>query len=247
MMYVRNINTYYGALHIIKNLSLHVGPGEIVVVLGANGSGKSTLLSALAGITPARDGEVIMNGVSILGKGPKFAITNGISLVSEDRGLFNTLTVWENVALGLAHRGLMVNRKTRSVIEEGLKIFPQLASRRTQVAGTLSGGEQQMLAIARSLVAKPRLLLLDELSSGLAPNIVKHVLERIRHLSSDQGTSILLVEQNGRLALDIAERGYVMETGKLVFSGYSKDLRDNPEIVRAYLGGSGGRNVFREQ
>jgi branched-chain amino acid transport system ATP-binding protein len=246
MVYVKNINTFYGALHILKNLSVHVGRGEIVVVLGANGAGKSTLLNTIAGIIEPSQGDVIIDGKPIVRKGPREAILNGVSLVPEDRGLFNTLTVSENIAMGLAHRGLRINRQTRSLIEDGLAIFNQLESKKNQIAGTLSGGEQQMLAIARAFVTKPKILLLDELSTGLAPNIIKMVLERIRLLSRDTGTSILLVEQNGKLALDIADRGYVMETGKVVFSGSSHDLRDNPEIIRAYLGGSGGRDAFHK-
>jgi branched-chain amino acid transport system ATP-binding protein len=245
MIWVKNVNAFYGALHILKNISLHVGKGEIVVVLGANGSGKSTLLKTIAGIVPAREGEIILNGTTLTGKGTKQAIANGVSLVPEDRALFRSLTVRENIAMGLAYRGLCLGREEKARVEESISLFPQLVERAGQLAGTLSGGEQQMLAIARSWATRPRVLLLDELSSGLAPAVIKMLLERMRSLSSEQGTGILLVEQNGRLALEIADRGYVMETGKVVFSGSSRDLKDNPEIMRAYLGGSGGRDVFR--
>jgi len=245
MIRVKNVNAFYGALHILKNISLHVGRGEIVVVLGANGSGKSTLLKTIAGIVPVREGEVILDGMPLTGGGTRQAIEGGVSLVPEDRGLFRSLTVQENIAVGLAHRGLRLGREEKVRMEESLALFPQLAERSGQPAGTLSGGEQQMLAIARSWATRPKVLLLDELSSGLAPAVIKMSLGRMRALSSEQGTGILMVEQNGRLALDIADRGYVMETGKVVFSGSSSDLRDNPEIMRAYLGGSGGRDDFR--
>jgi branched-chain amino acid transport system ATP-binding protein len=245
VIWVKNINAFHGALHILKNVSLHAGKGEIVVVLGSNGAGKSTLLRAIAGIVPVKEGEIVMEGVPLTGKGPRNAITRGVSLVPEDRGLFGTLTVRENIAVGLAHRGLRLGARESELVEEGLALFPQLLPRVNQRAGTLSGGEQQMLAIARAWATGPRVLLLDELSTGLAPSIIKMLLERIREVSTTRGTGVLLVEQNGRLALEIADRGYVMETGKVVFSGSAHDLRDNPEIVRAYLGGSGGRDVQR--
>ncbi len=245
MLRLTNVNTYYGALHILKNISLHVGASEIVVVFGANGSGKSTLLKSIAGIIPFRGGEIVLDQKPLAAQGPAEAIRQGVALVPEDRGLFRTLTVRENIAMALAHRGLCLGPRGKALIEESLAVFPALAERASQLAGTLSGGEQQMLAIARALATRPRLLLLDELSSGLAPAIITMILERLRSLRAEQGTAILLVEQNGRLALDIAERGYVMETGKVVFSGSAADLKDNPEIVRAYLGQAGGRDVFR--
>jgi len=240
-----NVNTYYGALHILKNVSLHVGPAEIVVVFGANGAGKSTLLKSIGGIIPIKGGEIILDKQALAARGPRGAIRQGVALVPEDRGLFRTLTVRENIAMALSHRGFRLGRWGKALIEESLAVFPALAGRTNQLAGTLSGGEQQMLAIARALVTRPRLLLLDELSSGLAPAVITMLLDRLRSLRAEQGTAILLVEQNGRLALDIADRGYVMETGKVVFSGSAADLKDNPEIVRAYLGQAGGRDVFR--
>jgi len=240
-----NVNTYYGALHILKNVSLHVGPAEIVVVFGANGAGKSTLLKSIGGIIPIKGGEIILDKQALAARGPRGAIRQGVALVPEDRGLFRTLTVRENIAMALSHRGFRLGRWGKALIEESLAVFPALAGRTNQLAGTLSGGEQQMLAIARALVTRPRLLLLDELSSGLAPAVITMLLHRLRSLRAEQGTAILLVEQNGRLALDIADRGYVMETGKVVFSGSAADLKDNPEIVRAYLGQAGGRDVFR--
>lgn len=245
MLRLTNVNAYYGALHILKNISLHVGPSEIVVVFGANGSGKSTLLKSIGGLIPFRGGEILLDKRPLAAQGPREAIRQGVSLVPEDRGLFRTLSVRENIAMALAHRGIRLGRKGKALIEESLSIFPALAERTDQLAGTLSGGEQQMLAIARALATRPRLLLLDELSSGLAPAIITMLLERLRSLRAQQGTAILLVEQNGRLALDIADRGYVMETGKVVFSGSAADLKDNPEIVRAYLGQAGGRDVLR--
>ncbi|HQP31082.1 MAG TPA: ATP-binding cassette domain-containing protein, partial [Deltaproteobacteria bacterium] len=189
--------------------------------------------------------EIVLDQKPLAAQGPAEAIRQGVALVPEDRGLFRTLTVRENIAMALAHRGLCLGPRGKALIEESLAVFPALAERASQLAGTLSGGEQQMLAIARALATRPRLLLLDELSSGLAPAIITMILERLRSLRAEQGTAILLVEQNGRLALDIAERGYVMETGKVVFSGSAADLKDNPEIVRAYLGQAGGRDVFR--
>ncbi|MEN6472895.1 MAG: ABC transporter ATP-binding protein [Syntrophaceae bacterium] len=245
MLRLTNVNAYYGALHILKNVSLHVGPSEIVVVFGANGSGKSTLLKTIAGILPIRGGEIILDQKALAAHDPRDAIRQGVALVPEDRGLFRSLTVRENITLALAHRKFRLGPREKALVQESLSIFPALAERQHQLAGTLSGGEQQMLAIARALTTRPRLLLLDELSSGLAPAIIKMLLERLRSLRAQQGTAILLVEQNGRLALEIAERGYVMETGKVVFSGSATDLKDNPEIVRAYLGQAGGRDVFR--
>ncbi len=244
MLVVRNLNTYYGAVHVIKNLSLHVDKGEIVAILGANGAGKSTLMNTIAGLVSPRDGEILADGVNIKGLSPGEIISMGIALVPEGNTLFYGLSVRENLALGLAHRSLRITPSVRSMLDEALEIFPSLAGKRNVSAGSLSGGEQQMLSIARALVSRPRILLLDELSMGLAPNTTALIFSRIAEINKSMDTSILIVEQNARLALDISSRGYIMETGKVIFKGSSADLRDNPEILRSYLGGAGGKDAL---
>jgi len=245
MLVVRNLNAYYGEVHVIKNLSLHVGKGEIVAILGANGAGKSTLMNTIAGLIIPRSGEILVDGASIAGLSPGEIISMGISLVPEGKALFYGLTVRENLALGLAHMGLRMTARVRSMIDEAIDVFPSLGSKSDIIAGNLSGGEQQMLSIARALVSRPRILLLDELSMGLAPNTTALIFSRIKEVNKSFDTSILVVEQNARLALDISSRGYIMETGKVIFKGKSADLRNNPEVLRSYLGGAGGRDDLR--
>lgn len=235
---IKNINTYYNAVHALKNVSLHLDRGEIVTLIGANGAGKTTLLNTLSAVTPARSGEVLYNQQRIEGFEPERIVELGISQVPEGRQVFKPLTVEDNLELGayLRFRRRESRKAIRSDLEEMYTLFPRLLERRKQLAGTLSGGEQQMLAIGRALMAKPKVLLLDEPSMGLAPLVVQEIFGVISALCRDKGTSILLVEQNAKAALKLADRGYVLETGKVILSGVASELLDNPEVQRAYLG-----------
>jgi branched-chain amino acid transport system ATP-binding protein len=221
---------------VLKGVSLHVNPGEIVTIIGGNGSGKSTLLSTVAGIVPALEGEIIFNSENISAASPEKIVAAGCSLVPEGRLVFNTMTVRENLVLG-AYTRIRGNRRIDINTELSVifKMFPRLQERENQLGGTLSGGEQQMLAIGRALMARPRVIMLDEPSMGLAPIIVKNIFEEIRKLR-DAGNTRLLVEQNARAALRIADRGYVIETGQMVLEGTSEDLLNNNDVQRAYLG-----------
>jgi branched-chain amino acid transport system ATP-binding protein len=238
MLKVKNINTYYGQVHALKNISLHLNQGEIVTLIGANGAGKTTLLNSLSAITPPRSGEILFNGTSINNSSPDRIVELGISQVPEGRQVFKPLSVEDNLELGayLRYR----KREGRGVIKADLEhvyaMFPRLLERRKQMAGTLSGGEQQMLAIGRALMAKPAILLLDEPSMGLAPLIVQEIFAVIENLRTEKGTTILLVEQNAKAALKMADRGYVMETGKVILEGIASELLENREVQRAYLG-----------
>ena len=236
MLKIRNLYSGFGNLRVLKGVSLHVNPGEIVTIIGGNGSGKSTLLSTIAGIVPALEGEIVFNGENIAGEAAERIVAAGCSLVPEGRLVFGTLTVRENLVLGAyirirGDRG--INLAGELAVIFGM--FPRLQEREHQLGGTLSGGEQQMLAIGRALMAKPRLIMLDEPSMGLAPIIVKGIFEEIRKLR-DAGNTILLVEQNARAALRIADRGYVIETGQMVLEGTSEELLNNNDVQRAYLG-----------
>lgn len=238
MLKIKNINTYYGQVHALKNISLHVDRGEIVCLIGANGAGKTTILNSLSAIITPRDGEILYEGVVITGASPDRVVQLGISQVPEGRQVFKDFSVADNIELGayLRFRN-RENRKTiRSDIQEVFDLFPQLASKRKQMAGTLSGGEQQMLAIGRALMAKPKVLLLDEPSMGLAPLVVQDIFRVISALRAEKGTSVLLVEQNAKAALKIADRGYVLETGKVILEESAQDLLENKEVQRAYLG-----------
>jgi branched-chain amino acid transport system ATP-binding protein len=238
MLKVKNLNTYYGQVHALKNISLHLNQGEIVTLIGANGAGKTTLLNSLSAITPPRSGEILFNGTSINNSSPDRIVELGISQVPEGRQVFKPLSVEDNLELGayLRYR----KREGRGVIKADLEhvyaMFPRLLERRKQIAGTLSGGEQQMLAIGRALMAKPAILLLDEPSMGLAPLIVQEIFAVIENLRTENGTTILLVEQNAKAALKMADRGYVMETGKVILEGIASELLENKEVQRAYLG-----------
>ena len=236
MLKIRNLNAGYGSLRVLKGVSLHVSPGEIVTIIGGNGSGKSTLLNAVAGLVRARDGEIVFNGSEMRGGSPEDVVAAGCSLVPEGRLIFDTLTVRENLMLG-AYTRLRRGRKPEVAadLEKVFGMFPRLRERATQLGGTLSGGEQQMLAIGRALMARPRMIMLDEPSMGLAPIIVKGIFEEIRRLR-DEGNTILLVEQNARAALRIADRGYVIETGQMVLEGTAGELLNNNDVQRAYLG-----------
>jgi branched-chain amino acid transport system ATP-binding protein len=229
---VRELHVSYGEIPALKGVSLAVGTGEIVALLGNNGAGKTTTLRALSGLLTPRAGHVGFDGQSIAGIAPHVIVRLGIAHVPEGRRVFNRLTVQENLDMGAYTRG---DSGIRDDLDRVFALFPRLGERRRQIAGTLSGGEQQMLAIGRALMASPRLLLLDEPSMGLAPVLVEQIFETVIRINR-QGTTILLVEQNAALALEIARRAYVLETGTIVLSGVSADLRQNEAVRRAYLG-----------
>jgi branched-chain amino acid transport system ATP-binding protein len=238
LLRLKNINSYYGKVHALKNVSLHLGEGEIVTLIGANGAGKTTILNAISGIIESRTGEILFQKEHIHPLPPDRIVKLGISQVPEGRQVFKPLSVDDNLEMGayLRYR----NRESKESIKKDKKdvfrIFPRLEERCNQMAGTLSGGEQQMLAIGRALMAKPKLLLLDEPSMGLAPLIVQEIFAIIRNLRDELGTTVLLVEQNAKAALKLADRGYVLETGKVILEGDATDLIENNEVQRAYLG-----------
>ena len=232
MLDVRDLHVYYGEIHALKGISFQVTEGEIVTLLGNNGAGKTTTLKTLSGLLAPRRGEVLWDGGSLVGAPPHGVVQKGITHVPEGRRIFNRLSVQENLEMGAYTR---TDRDVAGDLEGVFAIFPRLKERRTQVAGTLSGGEQQMLAIGRALMAKPRLLLLDEPSMGLAPVLVEQIFETVLTINR-RGVTVLLVEQNAAMALSIAGRGYVLETGRIALEGASAELAGNPEVRRAYLG-----------
>lgn len=236
LLEVKGLKVAYGGINAVKGIDLEVRAGELVTLIGANGAGKSTTLKALSGLLRPAAGSVRYDGHDITGM-PAFALAQrGLALVPEGRGVFPRLTVAENLAMGAYVReGRDDNTAIAADSERAYATFPRLAERRHQLAGTLSGGEQQMLAIARALMGKPRLLLLDEPSMGLAPIVVQKIFETIRTVARESVT-LLLIEQNARLALQTCDRGYVMESGLITLSGDAKALLDNPEVRRAYLG-----------
>ncbi len=238
MLKLKNINTYYGRVHALKNISVHLNPGEIVTLIGANGAGKTTILNTISSITPCVSGHILFEGDSIEKLPPEKIVALGISQVPEGRQIFKPLSVEDNIRLGayLHYRSREKKKEIGQNEEMIYELFPVLRERRRQHAGTLSGGEQQMLAIGRALMTVPRLLLLDEPSMGLAPLVVQEIFRVIQDLSRRKGTTVLLVEQNARAALKIADRGYVLETGRVILEGDSADLLDNPDVQRAYLG-----------
>jgi branched-chain amino acid transport system ATP-binding protein len=232
MLRVEDLDVYYGEIRALKGVALEVGRGEIVALLGNNGAGKTTTLRAVSGLLVPRRGRVALEGSSLVGVPPHDVVLRGIAHVPEGRRIFNRLTVRENLAMGAYLRR---DDGVDADLGRVYSLFPRLEERATQVAGTLSGGEQQMLAIGRALMARPRLLLLDEPSMGLAPVLVEQIFQTIDDINR-QGTTILLVEQNASTALSIAHRGYVLETGVVVLSGTAAELADNAEVRRAYLG-----------
>ncbi len=237
MLKVKNLQVYYGMIHALRAASLHVNAKEIVALIGANGAGKTTLLSAVSGVVRAASGEVSLDGKEITRLRADLIVREGMAHVPEGRHVFKPLTVEDNLLLGSYHRFSLRRREAiRGEIEGVYSLFPALADRRKQLAGTLSGGEQQMLAIGRALLASPKVLLLDEPSMGLAPRIVREIFGHIAKLRRERGMTILLVEQNARGALGIADRGYVLETGRVVLQGSSEELLANREVQRAYLG-----------
>ena len=241
MLKIKNLEAGYGKLRVLKRISMHIDSGEIVTIIGANGAGKTTLLYTIAGMIKASAGDIVLYGQNITQTNPEKIVSAGCSLVPEGRQAFSTLSVQENLILG----GYVQKKRKRNQREELQKIydiFPVLKEREYQLAGTLSGGEQQMLAIGRALMAHPKLIMMDEPSTGLAPLIVKDIFQIIHRLR-ETGNTVLLVEQNAKAALGIADRGYVLETGKIILQGPAEDLLTNNDVQRAYL----GRDVSGEE
>jgi len=235
MLKIRSLEAGYGKLRVLKRISMHVDPGEIVTIIGANGAGKTTLLHTITGLVKVNSGEILFRDWNLCKIAPEKIVAAGCSLVPEGRQVFSTMTVQENLILG----GYVLAKKKKGGIEQEIKrvyeLFPVLKEREKQLAGTLSGGEQQMLAMGRALMAKPSLIMMDEPSTGLAPLIVKSIFQVILRLR-EEGNTVLLVEQNAKAALGIADRGYVLETGKIILQGVSEDLLQNRDVQRAYLG-----------
>lgn len=232
MLKVKGIETFYGKIQALKGVSLEVEQGQVVTLLGANGAGKSTTMKTISGLLKPKHGTVEFLGENITGLRPDQLLRKGIALVPEGRAILSTMTVMENLEMGAYHRS---DKNIKKDIEEVMEQFPILKERSEQLGGTLSGGQQQMLAIARALLSKPKLLLLDEPSMGLAPLIVADIFKMIREIKAT-GTTVLLVEQNAKQALKVADYGYVMETGKVIINGEAKDLLEDARIVEAYLG-----------
>ena len=230
---VRHLEVAYGGIQAVKGLDLWVADGELVCLIGANGAGKTTTLKGICGLQPVRAGEILYHGESITGMRSFELVQRGLAMVPEGRGVFGALTIEENLIMGA------FVRKDANAVKEDMErvytLFPRLQERRRQTAGTLSGGEQQMLAMARALMSRPKLLLLDEPSMGLAPLMVQKVFETIQAVSSE-GVTMLLIEQNAKLALEVSHRGYVMESGAITLSGDARELLANPAVRAAYLG-----------
>jgi len=236
MLSTRSLRASYGTVEVLHGVSLHVARGEIVTIIGANGAGKSTLLNALAGVVRPSAGSVAFDSREIVAADPERVVALGCVLVPEGRQIFADLTVQDNLLLGAYLRWRRGGRRAAAEdLADTCELFPVLADRRGQRAGTLSGGEQQMLALGRALMARPRLLMLDEPSIGLAPMVVREIFGVIRRLR-DRGATVLLVEQNAHAALSIADRGYVMETGRIMLEGTAAELAANHDVRRAYLG-----------
>ena len=232
LLQVDNLHVYYGNIHAIKDISFHVDEGEIVTLIGANGAGKSSTLNTIAGLIKPRRGSVTLEGTDILGIPAHKIVSRGMALCPEGRRVFQQLTVQENLEMGSYTRP---NSEVEESIEKVYEHFPRLKERYKQIAGTLSGGEQQMLAMGRALMSKPKLMMLDEPSMGLAPILVEQIFDIILQLHKS-GTTILLVEQNAQMALSIADRGYVLETGRIITSGTGKELLQDDSVRKAYLG-----------
>jgi branched-chain amino acid transport system ATP-binding protein len=233
MLEVENVHTYYGAIHAVKGIDLEVHDGEIVTLIGANGAGKSTTLRSINGLNHPREGKIRFQGRDITNTAAHHIVKSGISQSPEGRRLFQHMSVLENLELGAFQRTDRAN--LHEDLDRVYSLFPRLRERKSQKAGTLSGGEQQMVAIGRALMARPKLLMLDEPSMGLAPIFVERIFEIVKEINS-QGTPILLVEQNALMALDIANRGYVMETGTITLHGDARELSSNEQVRKTYLG-----------
>lgn len=234
MLKIDDINVYYGAIHALKGISVEVNQGEIVTLIGANGAGKSTTLRTISGLLKPKTGQIMFEGQNIAGLAAQNIVKLGISQVPEGRRVFAHMTVLENLELGAYLRS--DTKEIKADMDVVFGRFPRLAERRSQLAGTLSGGEQQMLAMGRALMSRPRILLLDEPSMGLAPLLVKEIFSIVKDIN-ETGTTILLVEQNAHMALSIANKAYVLETGRVILSGDAKELAASEEIRKAYLGG----------
>lgn len=234
MLKINNIQTFYGNIQALKDVSIEINEGEIVTLIGANGAGKTTTLMSICGISPPRTGEILFDGDSLVGLPPEKIVQKGIVQVPEGRRIFPDMTVLENLQMGA------FLRSNKQLIQQDLNyvmtLFPILEKRKTQLGGTLSGGEQQMLAISRALMARPRLLLLDEPSLGLAPLIIKQIFDIIRQINKESNTTIFLVEQNANQALKLADRGYVMENGRITLVDSADSLLVNDDVRKAYLG-----------
>ncbi len=233
MLELENVHTYYGNIHALKGISLNVEKGEIVTLIGANGAGKSTTLRTITGLLRPREGHIYLEGADLAKYKSHEVVFNGIAMVPEGRGIFARLTIAENLEMGA------YSRKSKTEIEQDIErvftLFPRLKERRNQLGGTLSGGEQQMLATGRALMARPRLLLMDEPSMGLSPVLVELIFDTIQQINKE-GTTILLVEQNALMALSVANRGYVLQSGEIVLSDTAENLKNNPTVQKAYLG-----------
>ena len=232
---VNDLNVYYGGIHAIKNISFNIKKGEIVSLIGANGAGKTSTLHAISGLVPIKSGEISLNGENVTNIEAHKLVSLGMAHVPEGRRIFTELTVLENLEMGAYTRN--DSEQIKEDINHMFTLFPRLAERKKQLAGTMSGGEQQMLAMARALMSSPSLLLLDEPSMGLAPLLVQEIFNIIERINKEENVTVLLVEQNANMALSIADRGYVLETGKIILEGTGKELLSNPEIKKAYLGG----------
>ncbi len=233
MLAAENVHTYYGNIHALKGINLYIDSGEIVTLIGGNGAGKTTALRTIAGLLKPREGRVMLDNEDLIKDRAHEIVYKGVSMVPEGRGVFARLTVTENLEMGAYSR--KDRQEINHNIERVFQLFPRLKERRIQLAGTLSGGEQQMLATGRALMASPRLLLMDEPSMGLAPVLVELIFDTIQKIN-EEGTTILLVEQNALMALSIAHRGYVLQTGEIVLSDSAENLRQNPTVQKAYLG-----------
>ncbi len=233
MLEVDNIHSYYGSIHALKGISLSVEKGEIVTLIGANGAGKSTTLRTITGLMKPSTGQVFLNGEDITPLKPHLIVNKGMAMVPEGRRIFARLTVMENLDMGAYIRD---RKDIPKELERVFNLFPRLKERRNQVAGTLSGGEQQMLAMARAMMTHPQVLLMDEPSMGLAPVLVETIFETIQFVNQQEGTTMLLVEQNAQMALSVANRGYVLETGNIVLTDSAASLRTNESVQKAYLG-----------
>ena len=234
LLEVKDINVYYGVIQALKGISFEVDEGEIVALIGANGAGKTTTMQSIMGLIHPKTGSIYYNGERIDNIPTHKIVKMGMTQVPEGRHVFQELTVYENLMMGAYT--VKDKEAIKKDVEEMFKLFPRLEERRNQIAGTLSGGEQQMLAISRALMSHPKLLLLDEPSMGLSPILVNEVFDIIKHIHSE-GTTILVVEQNAEKALQIADKAYVLETGSIILKGTGKELRDNDSVKKAYLGG----------
>ena len=233
LLQLKQLEVAYGGIHAVKGIDLDVGQGELVCLIGANGAGKTTTLKGICGLLPVKAGKILYDGADITGKPAFQLVRRGLAMVPEGRGVFGALTIEENLAMGAYIRSDRDGIKAD--IERVYHLFPRLKERRRQTAGTMSGGEQQMLAMGRAMMSRPRLLLLDEPSMGLAPLMVQKVFETIVTISGE-GVTILLIEQNAKLALEVSRRGYVMESGDVILSGDASSLLHDPKVRAAYLG-----------